>query len=138
MIPGLQGVLETSLYVSDLERSRSFYSKLFGFRTLTEDQRFCALEVSGRQVLLLFRKGETRMPVSTPGGTIPAHDGDGQLHVAFAIGRDEFDAWERRLASQNMAVESRVRWNRGGKSLYFRDPDGHLIELATPGLWPIY
>ena len=138
MIPGLQGVLETSLYVSDLERSRSFYSTLFGLRTLTQDQRFCALEVSGRQVLLLFRKGETRMPVPTPGGTIPAHDGDGQLHVAFAIGRDEFDAWERRLESKNMAIESRVCWNRGGKSLYFRDPDGHLIELATPGLWPIY
>jgi catechol 2,3-dioxygenase-like lactoylglutathione lyase family enzyme len=138
MIPALQGVLETSLYVSDLERSRAFYGTLFGFRTLTEDQRFCALDVSGRQVLLLFRKGETRTPVATPGGTIPPHDGDGQLHVAFAIGRDEFDAWERRLQSHNMAVESRVTWNRGGRSMYFRDPDGHLIELATPGLWPIY
>ena len=138
MIPSLQGVLETSLYVSDLERSQAFYSTLFGFRTLTQDRRFCALEVSGRQVLLLFRKGETRAPVTTPGGTIPPHDGDGQLHVAFAVGRDELDAWERRLQSQNMAVESRVHWGRGGKSIYFRDPDGHLIELATPGLWPIY
>lgn len=138
MIPGLQGVLETSLYVSDLERSRSFYSTLFGFRTLTGDRRFCALEVSGRQVLLLFRKGETRVPVDTPGGTIPPHDGEGQLHVAFAIGRDELDAWERRLQTQNTAVESRVGWKRGGKSIYFRDPDGHLIELATPGLWAIY
>jgi catechol 2,3-dioxygenase-like lactoylglutathione lyase family enzyme len=138
MIPELQGVLETSLYVSDLERSRSFYSDLFGFRTLRQDERFCALAVCGRQVLLLFRKGEMRRPVRTPGGVIPAHDGDGQLHVAFAVGRDEFDAWERRLQGQKMAVESRVHWNRGGKSVYFRDPDGHLLELATPGLWPIY
>jgi catechol 2,3-dioxygenase-like lactoylglutathione lyase family enzyme len=105
---------------------------------LTQDRRFCALDVSGRQVLLLFRKGETRTPVATPGGTIPPHDGDGHLHVAFAIGMDELDAWERRLQSQNMAVESRVNWGRGGKSIYFRDPDGHLLELATPGLWPIY
>ena len=27
---------------------------------------------------------------------------------------------------------------RSGESIYFRDPDGHLLELATPGLWPGY
>jgi catechol 2,3-dioxygenase-like lactoylglutathione lyase family enzyme len=31
-----------------------------------------------------------------------------------------------------------MEWPRGGTSLYFRDPDGHLVELATPGLWSIY
>jgi catechol 2,3-dioxygenase-like lactoylglutathione lyase family enzyme len=138
MIPDLRGVLETSLYVSDLERSRSFYTDLFGFRVLTQDQRFCALDVCGRQVLLLFRKGEARNPVTTTGGTIPPHDGDGQLHVAFAIGRDELDVWERRLQTLAAGVESRVCWKRGGTSIYFRDPDGHLLELATPGLWAIY
>ena len=25
-----------------------------------------------------------------------------------------------------------------GNSVYFRDPDGHLLELATPGLWWVY
>ena len=33
-------------------------------------------------------------------------------------------------------VESRVNWARGGTSLYFRDPDGNSLEVATPGLWP--
>ena len=138
MIPALQGVLETSLYVSDLERSRSFYHTIFGFQVLTQDQRFCALEVSGRQVLLLFHESEAVKPVETPGGTIPPHDGSGHLHLAFAIGRDDLDAWERRLQNLETPVESRVDWKRGGKSIYFRDPDGHLLELATPGLWPIY
>ena len=35
-------------------------------------------------------------------------------------------------------IESRYHWERGGYSLYFRDPDGHLIELVTPGCWTIY
>jgi len=138
MTPEVRGVLETSLYVSDLERSRAFYTRLFSFPVLLQDDRFCALGVYGRQVLLLFRKAVSVNPVITPGGTIPPHGGEGQLHLAFAIGRDEFDAWERRLQSEETPVESRVGWNRGGKSIYFRDPDGHLLELATPGVWAIY
>ena len=138
MTPELRGVLETSLYVSDLERSRAFYTRLFSFPVLLQDDRFCALGVSGRQVLLLFRKDVSVNPVITDGGTIPPHGGEGQLHLAFAIGRDEFDAWERRLQSEETPVESRVGWKRGGKSIYFRDPDGHLLELATPGVWAIY
>lgn len=138
MAPELRGVLETSLYVSDLERSRAFYTRLFGFPVLLQDDRFCALGVCGRQVLLLFRKDASVKPVTTPGGTIPPHGGEGQLHLAFAIGRDEFDAWERRLQSEETPVESRVGWNRGGKSIYLRDPDGHLLELATSGVWVIY
>jgi catechol 2,3-dioxygenase-like lactoylglutathione lyase family enzyme len=131
-------VLETSLYVSDLERSRSFYTSLFGFESLHQDERFCALSVIGRQVLLLFQRGGTTEPLTTPGGTIPPHDGDGRLHLTFAIGRDDLDPWERLLQRDQIPVESRVTWPRGGKSIYFRDPDHHLLELATPGVWAIY
>jgi catechol 2,3-dioxygenase-like lactoylglutathione lyase family enzyme len=137
MMPEIRGVLETSLYVSELERSRSFYTHLFGLRVLVEDDRLCALGVCGHQVLLLFLKGAIPS-LATPGGTIPGHHGEGSLHVAFAIGRDDLDPWERRLQQEGIPVESRVQWPRGGKSVYLRDPDGHLIELATPGLWAIY
>ena len=136
-MPGVRGVLETSLYVRELERSRSFYARLFGFQPIHEDERLCALEVCGRHVLLLFLKGATS-ELPTSGGTIPEHRGDGTLHLAFAIGRDDLDPWERLLQREAVPVESRVTWGRGGKSIYFRDPDGHLLELATPGLWPVY
>jgi catechol 2,3-dioxygenase-like lactoylglutathione lyase family enzyme len=46
--------------------------------------------------------------------------------------------WEERLASHNVAIEGRMNWELGGQSIYFRDPDGHLVELATPGIWAIY
>ncbi|HET6576794.1 MAG TPA: VOC family protein [Gemmatimonadales bacterium] len=136
--PALRGVLETAVYVEDLERSRAFYARLFGLPVMVGDDRFCAFDVAGRDVLLLFRKGGTPEPVATPGGVIPAHDGDGRLHVAFAVAREELDGWEARLRELGVAVESRVAWRRGGRSIYFRDPDGHLLELATPGLWANY
>jgi catechol 2,3-dioxygenase-like lactoylglutathione lyase family enzyme len=60
------------------------------------------------------------------------------VHVAFAISADELQEWETRLREHAIAIEGRTRWSRGGTSLYFRDPDGHLVELATPGLWEIY
>jgi catechol 2,3-dioxygenase-like lactoylglutathione lyase family enzyme len=134
----LDGVLETSLYVDDLERAARFYEDVLGLPVLTSDSRFRAYDVGGRSVLLLFRRGATLETVRMPGGTIPPHDGHGPLHIALAIPAGELAAWEDRLAGHGVAVEGRTDWSRGGKSVYFRDPDGHLLELATPGLWAIY
>src|SRR5260370_37440946 len=138
MMPSCLGVLETATYVEDLERGKQFYRTVLRFEILEEDDKLCALNVGGRQVLLLFRRGATRQPVALPGGTIPAHDGSGTLHLAFAIATSDLDSWERRLAEEKVPIESKMAWPRGGHSLYFRDPDHHLIELATPGLWSIY
>lgn len=136
-MPSVSGVLETSLYVADLERSADFYQRIFGFKVLTFDDRLCAFNVAGRQVLLLFRKGKVEA-IPTGGGLIPAHQGEGQLHMAFAIGGEEVAPWKEWLARNEVAIESEVTWPRGGSSLYFRDPEGNLIELVAPGIWSIY
>jgi catechol-2,3-dioxygenase len=135
-VPRVSQILEASLYVEDLKRSREFYERIFDFVTLFEDERMCAMEVPGEQVLLLFRHGMTDQPAPGPGGIIPAHHGRGALHLAFAIPFGELAAWEDHLSRQDIALESRIGWPRGGTSLYFRDPDGHSLEVATPGLWP--
>ena len=137
-MPGVNGVLETALYVEDLARAMRFYEDLFGFERLVHDERLCAYAVAGRQVLLLFKQGASLRPMAIPGGTLPPHDGGGNLHLAFAIEAADLEAWEQRLTAKGVAVESRVAWERGGHSLYFRDPDGHLLELVTPGCWRIY
>ena len=136
--PRVSHLLETALYVDDLERSHAFYERLMGFEVFLQDSRMVALGVPGGGVLLLFRKGGSTQPSETPFGTIPGHDGAGRLHLAFAIPRGELPAWEAHLAASGIPVESRVTWGRGGTSLYFRDPDGHAVEVATPGLWPNY
>lgn len=138
IVPKLNALLETALYVADLERSVAFYKKIFEFETLSSSERLCALNVSNRQVLLLFLKGASTVATVTSGGIIPPTDGDGQLHLAFAIAADELEKWENWLAENDVQVESEVKWERGGTSIYFRDPDQHLLELVTPGLWTIY
>ncbi|HZL36402.1 MAG TPA: VOC family protein [Tepidisphaeraceae bacterium] len=134
-MPRIDGILESSLYVADLPRSRAFYRDLFGFELLMDEPRMCALDVAGRQVLLLFLEGASEEPNPVPGGVVPRHGAGGRIHLAFSIPTDELEAWKRQLAANGIALESTVHAPRGGTSIYFRDPDGHLIELATPGLW---
>jgi catechol 2,3-dioxygenase-like lactoylglutathione lyase family enzyme len=137
--PPLTGVLETALYVAELERSADFYQRLLGARVLlAEGDRMRALDVAGRQVLLLFRVGASDGANPVPGGVVPPHDAHGRMHVCFAIPADALDAWEAHLEGMGVAVESRVHAERGATCLYLRDPDGHLVELATPGLWETY
>jgi catechol 2,3-dioxygenase-like lactoylglutathione lyase family enzyme len=133
--PKLDRVIETCLYVDDLGRAAHFYEQVLELGLLTSDARFRAYDVGGKSVLLLFRRGATLQTVHMPGGTIPPHDGHGPLHLAFAVALDEMAQWEQRLRGQGIAIEGRTQWSRGGHSIYFRDPDRHLLELATPGLW---
>ncbi len=136
--PPLAGVIETALYVADLPVARAFYENTLGLAPLFADARLCAFGVGGRSVLLLFQKGTTLETVHMPGGTIPPHDGGGPVHFAFGVEPGSLAEWERHLGQRNVAIEGRTAWPRGGHSLYFRDPDGHLVELLTPGLWAIY
>ena len=137
-MPQLDAILETALYVDDLDRAVRFYSDVLELKPLYQDSRLTAFSVGDRNVLLLFPRGGSLETVHMPGGTIPPHDGAGPLHVAFAIAKSELPKWEARLNANGIAIEGRTTWKRGGESIYFRDPDGHLLELATPGLWAIY
>ena len=132
MPPKTEGILESSLYVTDVARSAEFYERIFGFRAISDfGERGCAMEAGNCQVLLLFKKAGSRA-IQAP------HDGDGELHLAFAIRAEELASWEAWLAENGIAVAERRVWELGGQSIYFRDPDRHLIEIATPGVWSIY
>jgi catechol 2,3-dioxygenase-like lactoylglutathione lyase family enzyme len=130
-MPKLTGLLEAAIYVDDVARSVRFYEELFGFESIGSDERLCALGVAGRQVLLVCRRGASAARTS-------AHDATGQQHLAFGVPAEAFADWLARLDERGIAIEHRKAWTRGGESVYFRDPDGHLLELATPGVWTIY
>lgn len=132
--PALGGILETVLYVDDLEPARSFYADVMGLGEIFADARMAGFNAGDDRVLLLFKRGASAAPAETPGGTIPPHDGAGPVHIAFALSRNNLKTWEDHLVRHGVEIESRVAWP-AGDSLYFRDPDGHLVELAPRRLW---
>jgi catechol 2,3-dioxygenase-like lactoylglutathione lyase family enzyme len=135
--PRVRRVLETALDCDDLPRSAAFYTALLAVTPMVAMDRLVAIDAGEGTVLLLFQKGEASS-VNLPGGLVPAHESGGPGHLAFAVDRAELPTWEARLTELGIGIESRVTWERGGISLYFRDPDNRLLELATPGLWPCY
>jgi len=135
-MPAVTQILESALYVRDLDRSVAFYRDLFGFPEYLRDERMAALGVPGSQILLLFRLGASVTPAPTPFGTIPPHDGHGPQHMAFAVAEAGLPGWLTALTTAGIELESRIDWDSGSTAIYFRDPDGHSIELATPRLWP--
>lgn len=133
----IKRIVETCINVSDMARARNFYRSLFGFEVMEGDERFCAFQV-GNDVLLLFTEGASDKPVKNSGGIIPPHETRGAGHFALAIDASALETWRTRLLEQGIAIESEVKWERGGSSLYFRDPDDNLVELVTPGTWANY
>ena len=133
--PQVNGLLETSLYVENAARSAEFYGRVFGFHVIApkggesvdHNTRLCAMRAGDRSVLLLFKRGGT-----------PDTDAKGAIHIAFGISRSDLPVWEDWLGQLGIAIESRKRWQYGGEALYFRDPDGRLLEVVTPGVWEVY
>ena len=131
--PHVNGILETSLYVESAARAAEFYRRVFGFEPLepgeplNDETRLYPMRAGERSVLLLFRKGAT-----------PDTDAAGTMHIAFAIARSDLTSWKNWLAEQGISIEQRRTWKYGAEALYFRDPDGHLLEVVTPGVWSIY
>jgi catechol 2,3-dioxygenase-like lactoylglutathione lyase family enzyme len=137
--PAIGGVLETALVVEDVARAARFYRDLFGFDVLAQTERLCSLNVKPAQVLVLFQRGGSLDDIRLPGGVLPGGmDAKGRGHMAFAIEAEYLESWRQWLEQNAVAIESTVVWEGGGTSLYFRDPDGNLLELATRGVWANY
>lgn len=130
----LECVLETSLYVSDLERAAAFYGEKLGLRMIGEfdKERGVAYRV-GPSILLLFRADVTRRA----GGEVPSHGCTGQGHVAFRVAPEQIPVWRKRLRERGVEIEREVVFGEGNPpSLYFRDPDGNSLEIAVVSIWP--
>jgi catechol 2,3-dioxygenase-like lactoylglutathione lyase family enzyme len=130
--PSITGIVEAALYVDDVPRAVQFYQTVLGFETIELDERLTAMSVGGRQVLLVCKRGASVNIADVP------HDAVGQQHIAFSAAESEMDAWAAWLRAHGVTIERDRRWDRGGRSLYFRDPEGHTLEVASPGVWTVY
>lgn len=123
-------VLETILYVDDLEAARAFYEMVLGLELYSQKAGVFVFFKCGDGMVLLFD------PEAAAGNeSIPAHGAAGPGHACFAVAEDELEAWQARLEDHDVAVEQEVDWPSGAKSFYFRDPAGNSLELATPRIW---
>jgi catechol 2,3-dioxygenase-like lactoylglutathione lyase family enzyme len=130
-----KAILETSLYVDDLDRAIAFYEGVLGLRRIEDGYfaggRGAALQVGvGLSVLLLFRADITR-----DGGELPAHGTTGAGHVAFRVEPEELPHWRQRLREQGVRIEREFAFGDHPPSIYFRDPDGNSLELAVADIW---
>jgi len=137
-MPEITHLVESSLYAKDLAVTSRFYAEVLGLQAMLTTPRLVAFDAGNRSVLLLFQEGATAEDLPTDEGLIPGHDGKGRLHLALGVRPAALSEWRERLEQHGVAIISETHWRRGGTSLYFHDPDGHVVELATPGLWPNY
>jgi catechol 2,3-dioxygenase-like lactoylglutathione lyase family enzyme len=128
--PRVTGILETVLYVSDIDRAERFYREVMALQQIGKDATRHVFFRVGSGVLLLFRAERTRLS-----GNVPPHGADGEIHVCFTVSPDEYETWKRRLDLHGVQIQHETVWPNG-RSFFFRDPDGNLLELADADIWP--
>jgi catechol 2,3-dioxygenase-like lactoylglutathione lyase family enzyme len=127
----IKAVIETAIYANDLDNAEDFYRRILGLRVIgKEPGRHVFFQVGEASVLLAFLAEAT-----LKGDQFPPHGATGPGHFALGIEPAAFDTWGKHLQGHSVTIEKEVEWPRGGRSLYFRDPSGNLVELVTPGVW---
>ena len=127
----IKAVVETAIFVYDLQAAETFYKKVLGLPVIGEEPgRHVFFQAGEASVLLAFRAEAT-----LKGDQLPPHGATGPGHFALGIEAEAFNAWRKLLHGHGVTIVKVVEWPRGGKSLYFRDPAGNSVELVTPGVW---
>lgn len=139
--PTVNGLVETALFVEDVEVAGEFYENVLGLPKLRTSGIGRLFRLGEQRYLLLFNRNAAQTPNKTDSGDVlpacalPEQNGRGPGHIAFGISEKDLDFWRARLKKHDVDLLKEISWETGAHSLYFRDPDGHLIELATPGIW---
>ncbi|WP_445681862.1 VOC family protein [Radicibacter daui] len=129
-----RAILETALYVDDLEAAERFYRDVFGLEVITRVPGRHVFFRCGPQVLLIFIPEVTSQPGVA--GSIPLHGAKGPGHICFrAQDGAEFDAWRAQIVAAGVTVEHDHVWPNGARSVYVRDPAGNSVEVAEAALW---
>ena len=132
----LEGVLETALYVNDLDAAAVFYGGVLGFEQVIASEGLFVFFRCGGTMVLIFNPEETKkQPFAPPARQIPGHGANGAGHICFSAPGEKFDFCRARLIEHGVEIEAEITWDNGARSVYFRDPAGNSLEFAEPKLW---
>ncbi len=129
-MPEFPTIAHVTLTVSDLDRSVSWYERLFDVKVVIDEApgpfRRAVLLVGGHTLV-----GFHEFP--DPADTLPFNERRvGLDHLAFACGsRSDLDAWALRLDELGVANGGIVD-AAYGSGLSFRDPDNIALEFFAP------
>jgi catechol 2,3-dioxygenase-like lactoylglutathione lyase family enzyme len=123
----IQKILETALYVNDIDQAEKFYTEVLNFEKIDKTPGRDLFLKCGETVLILFNPEQTKID----SGKVPTHGAVGPCHIAFGISDTEFPYWVDRLATHNIPIERTIDWNANMHSVYFRDPSGNSLEFAS-------
>jgi catechol 2,3-dioxygenase-like lactoylglutathione lyase family enzyme len=118
-----EGLDHVALTVSDLARSSAFYADVLGLERKYEEGHVPTFMLANGTGLALFPAE------SYPGEGVSGRPDIRVMHVAFRVDRPQFDRARAELTS--VGAEPRFEDHGNVHSVYFTDPDGHQIELAT-------
>jgi catechol 2,3-dioxygenase-like lactoylglutathione lyase family enzyme len=128
-------VLETALYVDDLDAAEAFYGELLGLRRVVRVEGRHVFYRCGLGMLLLFNAAETVKPPGEGALPVPPHGATGAGHMCFGADAAQLDALRALFAQAGLPIEADFRWPNGARSIYVRDPAGNSVEFAEPRLW---
>lgn len=129
----ITGVYETVLYAEDVAAAAAFYKDVLGLRLVDgPDELAAAFRLDDGGVLLIFNPSLA----SVSGRPVPSHGTSGAGHVAFSVDEGTLAEWGKALGDRGVEIELERGWQRGGRSIYVRDPAGNSVELVDGDLWP--
>jgi catechol 2,3-dioxygenase-like lactoylglutathione lyase family enzyme len=129
-------ILESALYVDDLDKAEAFYGNTLGLARIAKVDGRHVFFRCGDGVLLLFNAEATEIPPPADARLpVPPHGARGPGHLCFRASGEEIEARRRDLEKKGIAIEADFEWPNGGRSIYFRDPAGNSLEFAEPKIW---
>lgn len=134
-MPSPGAVLESALYVDDLDAAEAFYGGLLGLERITRAGNRHVFFRCGPGIVLLFRAEETSRPSDHATMPVPPHGTTGPGHLCFAMDEPALSELAKGLEAAGVAIESDFNWPNGARSVYVRDPAGNSVEFAEPKLW---
>ena len=122
--------------MADLDAAERFYTGVLGFHVHSKAEGRHLFFRLDSQMLLIFNPEATLIPTAS-GARIPMppHGASGHGHVCFGASGDDISTWAARLKNAGVVIEVDFEWPGGGRSIYFRDPDGNCLEIAEPRIW---